>query len=162
MKQKEQSSRVQSEQTTSRLERLRSKIVQAVYTAPGAIRPESRLEDEEILNAIQKVQKLHFQFCKTKISNLKCKLEWSNCSILSWFIKSKLLWDKNLKRHVQELTVHYYFDNFDSRLLKVRFPSRSNQTVSPTLATAATFFQSCVGQTLSRGCGPRHSSHASL
>ena len=55
LKQQEQKSRVLSEHTTARLERLRSKIIQAVYTAPGAIKPDSKLTDSDILNAVQKV-----------------------------------------------------------------------------------------------------------
>lgn len=55
LRQKEQTSRVLQEKTSSRLQRLRSRVIQAVYTAPGSIKPEARLDDSEILNAVQKV-----------------------------------------------------------------------------------------------------------
>ncbi|CAK8695409.1 unnamed protein product [Clavelina lepadiformis] len=55
LRQKEQSTRVANEHTQARLERLRSRIVQAVYTAPGAVKPESQLNDGEILHSIQKI-----------------------------------------------------------------------------------------------------------
>nr|XP_004225891.2 coiled-coil domain-containing protein 27 [Ciona intestinalis] len=55
LQRKEQSARVISEQTGSKYERLRSRVVQAVFTAPGSTKPENSLADAEVLKSIQKI-----------------------------------------------------------------------------------------------------------
>uniref|UniRef100_H2Y911 Uncharacterized protein n=1 Tax=Ciona savignyi TaxID=51511 RepID=H2Y911_CIOSA len=51
----EQAAKVLSEQTGSKYERLRSRVIQAVFTAPGAVKPEQTLSDIEVLKSIQKI-----------------------------------------------------------------------------------------------------------
>ena len=55
LRQREQASKVLQKQTSSRLHKLRARVIQSVYTAPGSIKPETKLDDSEILNAVQKV-----------------------------------------------------------------------------------------------------------
>lgn len=55
IRRREQLSRVSAEQSSSRFERLRSRIIQAVYTTPGAAVPESCISDSVLYNAVIKI-----------------------------------------------------------------------------------------------------------
>lgn len=57
IRRREQLSRVSAEQSSSRFERLRSRIIQAVYTTPGAAIPESCINDGLLFNAVKKIIK---------------------------------------------------------------------------------------------------------
>lgn len=55
MRRKEQISRVSEEQVSARFERLRSRIIQAVFITPGAAHPNSAVSDIVLFNAVKKI-----------------------------------------------------------------------------------------------------------
>ena len=56
LKKKDLNAQIKCQQSRSRLEILRSHIIQLIFSTSGAVRPEIKLDDDHIIKLIQKVE----------------------------------------------------------------------------------------------------------